>query len=128
MMAILGTFFGALALVLAGVGLYGLTNYAVARRTREIGIRMALGATRAQIARSICREVALLTVAGLAIGVPASVAAGNLVEKLLFGVRDGDVTVLSAAVLTLSLAASLSAIRPTRRAAATDPAMTPRQE
>jgi predicted permease len=128
LMATLGTFFGALAMLLAGIGLYGLTNYAVARRAREIGIRMALGATRGQIAAAICGQVALLAAAGLAIGIPASLGAGTLVSKLLYGVHPGDPSVLLAVVATLACIAALSALVPTRRAATTDPVRALREE
>jgi ABC-type antimicrobial peptide transport system permease subunit len=128
LMATLGTFFGALAMLLAGIGLYGLTNYAVVRRAREIGIRMALGATRGQIAAAICGQVALLAAAGLAIGIPASLGAGTLVSKLLYGVHPGDPSVLLAVVATLACIAALSALVPTRRAATTDPVRALREE
>ena len=86
----LSTVFGGLALLLAAIGLYGVLSYAVAQRTNEIGIRMALGAERGAVVRMILRETALLIVIGLAVGVPASLACARLVQSKLFGLKPAD--------------------------------------
>ena len=115
------TLFGAFALLLATVGLHGVTSYSVARRTNEIGVRIALGAERRQVLWLIERQVVVLAIAGLAIGVPIAIALAPAVGSLLFGVAptDAGVIALSAGImLVVALAAGLF---PARRAAALDP-------
>jgi ABC-type antimicrobial peptide transport system permease subunit len=105
MIALLSTFFGGLALLLAAVGLYGLMSYAVTRRTSEIGIRMALGAQRGNVLRLILREVSWLVLAGLAVGIPVALAASRLISGLLFGISATDpVTIASSAAILLTVA------------------------
>jgi ABC-type antimicrobial peptide transport system permease subunit len=128
MVALLSTVFGALALLLAMVGLYGMTNYAVAQRQGEIGIRMALGAQPRSVIWLMLRDVAALAVAGLAVGLAASLAAGHLVVSLLYGVRFNDPLQLAGAALTLAAAIALAAYLPARRAAQGDPMAALRQE
>ena len=109
--------FAAFALVLACVGLYGVTSYSVSRRTTEIGIRVALGARRSQVLWLVLRQVLLLGVAGLAIGIPMALLASPLVESFLYGLGPRDVATVglaSAALLTVALAAGWI---PARRAA-----------
>jgi predicted permease len=128
MVALLSTVFGALALLLAMVGLYGITNYAVAQRKGEIGIRMALGAQPMSVIWLMLRDVAILVTAGLALGLAGSLAAGHLVVSLLYGVRFNDPLQLAGAALTLAAAIALAAYLPARRAAQGDPMTALRQE
>jgi ABC-type antimicrobial peptide transport system permease subunit len=111
----------ALAVLLSCIGVYGLTAYNVARRTHEIGIRMALGATRAGIAWPVLREAALLTGAGMALGLPVTLLAGGLVRSQLFGVAPTDPLTVSGSIALLLVVALVSAWVPGRRAAGVDP-------
>ncbi|ADV84136.1 ABC transporter permease [Terriglobus saanensis] len=120
-MARLTQMFGLLALVLASVGLYGVTSYTVAGRTSEIGIRMALGAKRGDVVRMILRGAMLQAGLGLLIGVPAALLSARLVKSQLYGVTGQDLGVLSAATLVLALAAWVAGWIPARRAASVDP-------
>lgn len=115
------TGFGAAALLLAGIGLYGVMSYATVRRTREIGVRLALGATPAHVRRLVLRQVAVLSLAGVVIGAPAAVAAGPLLGRLLFGLTARDPRVLIAAAGVMLLATLAAGWLPARRAAALDP-------
>lgn len=119
---------GLLAAVLAAVGLYGVMAYVVARRTREIGIRMALGASRENVAGMILREVGRLAGIGLAIGLFVALAAGRLVASLLYGVRATDPLVFVVAMLLLALVALLAGGLPARKAASVDPVVALRYE
>jgi predicted permease len=120
--------FGSLAAALAAVGLYGVMAYTVTRRIREIGIRIALGATQARVAWLVLREVALLAGAGLLAGVPLAFALGRAAESLLFGVKAGDPPVFAAACLLLALVALLGGYLPALRAAKVDPMVALRRE
>ena len=115
------TAFALLALVIACVGLYGSMSYNVARRTGEIGIRMALGAQRGRVLWMVLREVFLLAAAGLAISVPAALAASKLVESFLFKMKPNDPLALTGAVVTLVIAAILAGYLPARNASRIDP-------
>jgi predicted permease len=126
--ALLSSIFGALALLLAMVGLYGITSYAVTRRKGEIAIRMALGAARASVVRLMLRDVVVLLAIGIAAGLAASLAAGRLVTSLLFGVRPGAPLQLAGAVLILAAATIVAAYVPARRAARLDPMAALREE
>ncbi len=117
----LSAFFGVLALVLACIGLYGVLSHAVARRTNEIGVRMALGAARSNVIRMVLRETAVMIAIGVAIGVPAAVAASRIVSSRLFGVHGADPATLAAASLVLSGIALLAGYLPARRASRIDP-------
>ncbi len=119
--ALLACTFAAIAAVLAAVGLYGLLAHAVVRRTREIGIRMALGAQRAAVFRLVFREALLCFVAGLAIGVPLALGLGRYLESQLFGLEASDPTVTLAAAVILGIAVFIAALLPSRRAAKIDP-------
>jgi macrolide transport system ATP-binding/permease protein len=121
MFARLCTAFALLSLAIACVGLYGTTSYAVARRTGEIGIRMALGAQRGTVVWMVLRDVLVLSVVGLAISVPVSLGASNLVASLLFGVKPGDPTAMAAAVAILLAAALAAGYLPARKASRIDP-------
>ena len=113
--------FTVLALVLAAVGLYGVMAYTVAQRTREIGIRVALGASRGHIARRVLSGGVLLAVVGSGVGIGLSIWGTRLIEHELFGVARRDVVSFTASVVVLLVAALLSCIVPTRRALAVDP-------
>jgi predicted permease len=119
--ALLACVFAAIAAVLAAVGLYGLLAYGVARRTREIGIRMALGAQRAEVFRLVFREAVVCFGAGLAIGIPLALGLGRYLESQLFGLQASDPTVTLAAVFVLGLAVLAAALAPSRKAAKIDP-------
>jgi predicted permease len=113
--------FGGLALLVASVGLFGLMSYSVARRTSEIGIRMALGAKPADVLRQVLGESLVLVLIGVAAGVGAALAAGRLVASLLFGIRATDPAAMTTAVLVLLVVASIAGYLPARRAARVDP-------
>jgi predicted permease len=113
--------FGALALILASVGLYGITSYAVARRTGEIGLRMALGADRGNVVRMVLRGAFVQVGLGLAIGIPIALLGGRLMADQLFGVRPYDPLSIAIAVCVLSAAAALAGFIPARRAASIEP-------
>ena len=117
----LATCFGLLAAFLAATGLYGVLAYAVARRTREIGIRMALGARRDGIARLVLREAALMVLAGAAVGLPAAMLAARTVSSQLFGLTPLDPGIIGVSVVILLLASALAAYLPARRAARVEP-------
>lgn len=113
--------FALLAALLASLGLYGVMAYTVTRRTREIGIRMALGATRGVVSWLILREVVMLALVGLVVGLPAAYGLGRLTESLLFGVKAGDPMVFVGAGLLLTAATLLGGYLPARKAASIDP-------
>ena len=115
-------------MLLSCVGIYGLTAYNVARRTGEIGIRMALGATRRNISGPILREALLLGCLGVAIGIPTALALSRLIKSQLFGVASNDLTTLILAVATLLIVAVLAAWVPARRAANVEPMEALRKE
>ncbi|MGB6686700.1 MAG: FtsX-like permease family protein, partial [Terracidiphilus sp.] len=113
--------FGILALVLAAIGLYGVTAYTVEQRTNEIGIRMALGADRGSVLSMILRTAFVQVLIGLAIGIPAAIWAGHAINDQLYAVKPYDPTMLALATLALGLAALLAAVIPARRAASVNP-------
>jgi predicted permease len=113
--------FGVLALILAAVGLYGVTAYTVERRTSEIGVRMALGSNRAGIVRLVLRGAFLQILIGLLIGIPVSIGCARLIATQLYQVKGWDPLVLAAAIVTLSICALIASIIPAQRAASIDP-------
>jgi predicted permease len=117
----LTSLFGLVALALAAIGLYGVTAYAVAQRTSEIGIRMALGANHSHVRKMVLREAFVRVGLGLLIGIPAALAAGHLMESELFGVRAWNPLVLGTTTVVLSVVALLAAALPAQRAASVDP-------
>jgi predicted permease len=120
--------FGVLALVLASVGLYGITAYSVARRTNEIGVRMALGANRSHVVVMVMRRALVLVAIGLAIGIPVALLGGRLMRTQLYGVRTYDPVTLAGAVLVLAACAALAGFIPAKRAASIEPMHALRQE
>jgi predicted permease len=121
LIARLTTLFGLLALVLASVGLYGITAYSVARRTREIGLRMALGADRGNVVALVLRGASLQVGLGLAIGIPVALLAGHVMANQLYGMRIYDPLTLAVAVVVLSAFAGIAGFIPARRAASIEP-------
>jgi len=128
MIARLTSLFGLLALLLAAIGLYGVTAYTVARRTPEIGIRMALGAGRGRVIGGVMRGAMLQAVIGLAIGVPVAIFCVRYVKSQLYDITTVNVPVMAVAIGVLVLAAAVAGIIPARRAASIDPARALRVE
>lgn len=128
LVATLSLFFALLALVLACIGLYGVMSYDVGRRTAEIGIRMALGATAERVGRLVLREVLGWVLLGVALGLGAAMVATRWVESLLFGLKPNDPLTLGLATLLLLLVAAVAAYLPARRAARVDPLVALRHE
>ena len=120
--------FAILALVIASVGLYATMAYAVARRTNEIGLRMALGAERGAVIWMILREVCVLAAIGLTIGVPTALAASRLTQSFLFEIKPGDPRALAVAMAILLSAAVVAGYGPARRASRVDPMIALRHE
>jgi predicted permease len=113
--------FGAFAMFLACIGLHGVTAYSVARRTGEIGVRIALGAQRGDVFWLVLRQVVVITAAGLAVGIPIAIWAGRGVSALLFGVKPADPLSLGGAAMTMMVVAVVAGYLPARRAAGLDP-------
>jgi ABC-type antimicrobial peptide transport system permease subunit len=128
MLSRLTMLFGVLALLLAMIGLYGVSAYAVARRTPEIGIRMALGAERGKVTAMILRAAAVQALLGLLIGLPIALLCVRFVQAQLYEVKGVNAAVLSGSILTLALAACVAGLIPARRAASIDPARALRTE
>jgi ABC-type antimicrobial peptide transport system permease subunit len=128
MIATLTMLFGALGLVLAAVGLYGVMAYMVEQRTGEIGVRMALGADRGRVVRMVLRGAFSQVGIGLGLGIPAAIGAGKLMTDQLFGVKPWDPVMLALATLLLALAALLASLIPARRAAGVEPMVALRNE
>jgi ABC-type antimicrobial peptide transport system permease subunit len=128
LIARLSSLFGMLALILASVGLYGVMSYFVARRTSEIGIRMALGASRASVVNMVMRGALWQILIGLVLGIPASLYAGYLMKVLLYGVDCYDPMALTGAPLMLVLCAAAAGFIPARRAASIEPMQALRTE
>ncbi len=128
LVARLTSLFGALALVLAAVGIYGVTAYGVEQRINEIGIRMALGADRLSVIRMVLRGAFLQVGVGLLIGIPAAIAAGHAMTAQLFAVQPSNPIILASAALLLGLAALVAAVIPSQRAASVDPVLALRND
>jgi putative ABC transport system permease protein len=122
LVALLSGFFGALALLLSALGLYGVTSYAVMRRRAEIGVRIALGAAPARVVRLVLRRTLVLVVVGTCAGAAASVWASQFVSPLLFGVQPRDADTLLSAIIVLALIAAIAGWVPARSASRLDPA------
>ncbi len=128
LIAWLSSFFGPLAILLAAIGLYGVMSYAVARRTREIGIRMALGANRSEVIGMIVREAGLLLAIGGAAGIAGAFVFGRLIRSLFFGLSAFDPVSLIAAAIVLTIVGMLAGYLPARRASKIDPIIALRYE
>jgi len=128
LIARLTSLFGLLALLLAAIGLYGVTAYTVVRRTPEIGIRMALGAARGRVVATVLRGAMLQTLAGLAIGIPVALFCVRYVKSQLYEITSVNPLVLALAIAVLALAAAIAAIIPARRAASINPVLALRIE
>src|SRR6516162_10156739 len=126
--ALLSSFFAALALLLASIGLYGLMSYGVTRRTREIGVRVALGAQQGNVRWMILRETLALTLFGIAVGVPCGLAGGRLIATMLFGLSPSDLSTIVTACLLLLAVAFVAGYLPARRASSIDPLLALRTE
>jgi predicted permease len=128
MLAALGGFLGTLALVLAAVGLYGVVSYGTARRTGEIGIRIALGAPRSQVVWMILSDALWLVAGGLLLGLPAALAAARTVTSVLFGIQPADPFTFASTAAILVVVGVAAAFLPARRAAAVEPSRVLRHE
>jgi putative ABC transport system permease protein len=120
--------FAGIALALAVIGIYGVVSYSVSRQTREIGVRIALGANRPQVLRMVVGSGMGLVVVGLLLGTGAALALTRLIGTLLYGITPSDPLTYGAAVLTLASAALIACLMPALRAARIDPAVTLRNE
>ena len=127
-MALLASTFGLLATLLAGIGLYGILAYSTAQRTREIGIRMALGSQRRAVVNLILRETLYLVGITVAVTVPISIVMTRALRSQLFNVSSRDVYVYAVGITTIVLVAALAGLIPARRAASIDPARALRTE
>lgn len=128
LLAQLSAFFGLLAVFLSCIGIYGLMSYLVARRIKEIGVRMALGAASSSVRWLVLREGLLLVALGVALGAPIAVASGRLVASLLFGLQGADALTLGAAVVLVACVAAIAGYLPARRASRIDPMVALRSE
>ena len=121
LIARLTSLFGLLALLLAAIGLYGVTAYTVVRRTPEIGIRMALGAARSRVIGTVMHGAMLQAAAGLAIGIPVAIFCVRYVKSQLYEITSVNVPVMTIAIGVLAITAAIAGIIPARRAASIDP-------
>jgi predicted permease len=121
MLALVSSLFAAFATVLAMIGLYGVLAYAVAQRSREIGIRMALGAAPGQVIGAVVRDALRMVAGGLLLGVPLSYAASRWIQGSLYGLKPGDPITYAAIITVLAVASLAAAVIPSRRAAKVDP-------
>jgi ABC-type antimicrobial peptide transport system permease subunit len=120
--------FALAALIVTAVGLYGVISYSVSQRTREIGIRIALGASPNRVRRAVGRQGLGLTLSGVVVGGAVSIGATRILRSLLYGVAPGDPTILALVAILLSAVALLASWLPARRAAAVDPLIAIRTE
>jgi predicted permease len=122
------TLFGGIALFVAAIGLFGLLSYNVARRTREIGIRVAMGAQRQEVLRLVLRESMLLVLSGIVIGIAAAIGAGRLIASQLFGLAPTDTATFASAIAVMIVVAAAAGYLPARRATRVDPMVALRYE
>jgi ABC-type antimicrobial peptide transport system permease subunit len=128
MTAVLSTLFACIALLVAGFGLFGLMSYSVALRTREIGIRMAMGSQRRGILQLVLREAVLLTLAGIAVGLPCTLVATQLIAHMIFGLSPADLMTLAGASLTMLLVGTLAGYLPALQAMKMNPVIALRHD
>lgn len=128
LLSMLASLFGGLALALACIGIYGVMAYSVIRRTREIGIRIALGARRSSVVWLVTRQTVLLMVTGLALGIPLVLTTTRFVESELYGLASGDAAAIGAAAITLVLVTAAATYLPIRKATRVDPTIALRYE
>jgi predicted permease len=128
LVAQLSAFFGLLAVFLSCIGIYGLMSYMVGRRTSEIGIRIAIGASRANVRWLVMRDIVLLVAIGVAVGIPITLAGSRVVTNMLFGLRGTDTASLVGSVVALILVSIMAGYLPARRAAQVDPMVALRYE
>jgi ABC-type antimicrobial peptide transport system permease subunit len=126
--ATMAGFFGVVAVLLACLGLYGVISYTVTRRTSEIGIRLALGATPGHVLRMVLKESLVLALAGIAIGVPIAFLVTRFISTVLFGVGAADPLTIAMAIALMIAVATLAALLPARRASRVDPLVAWRYE
>jgi predicted permease len=124
----LSSFFGILALVLASIGLYGVMSYTIAGRTRELGVRIALGAQRTDVLRMVLKEAMWLVLVGIAVGVPASLASSRVIASMLYGLKPYDPIAMVAVIVLLATVGALTGFVPARRATKVDPMVALRYE
>ena len=124
----LSSFFGVLALVLASIGLYGVMSYTIAGRTRELGVRIALGAQRTDVLRMVLKEAMLLVLVGIAVGVPASLASARVISSMLYGLKSYDPIAMVAVITLLAAVGAFAGFIPARRATKVDPMVALRYE
>ncbi len=128
LIALLSAGFGALATLLAAIGLYGVMAFVVARRTKELGVRMALGALPGEVIWLVMKEVLLLLVLGLAVGIPTAIALGHFVATQLYGIKANDPAIAGISIIVLIVVASLAGFIPAQRASRIDPVLALRYE
>jgi ABC-type antimicrobial peptide transport system permease subunit len=128
LIALLSAGFGLLATLLAAMGLYGVMAFVVARRTKELGVRMALGARPGSVIWLVMKDVLLLLVLGLAVGIPSAIALGRLVATQLYGIKVNDPGIAGASMVVLIVVASLAGFIPAQRASRIDPILALRYE
>ncbi len=121
LIAMLASFFALLAMLLVAIGLYGVVGYTAARRTNELGVRLALGATPGSVLSLVLREGMLLCLGGVAAGVPTAILGGRIAASMLYGVAPNDPQTIGATVLLLLTVAALAGLAPALRAARLDP-------
>jgi ABC-type antimicrobial peptide transport system permease subunit len=128
LIALLSAGFGLLATLLAAIGLYGVMSFTVARRTKELGVRMALGAQPASVIWLVMKEVLQLLVLGLAVGIPTAIGLGRFVSTQLYGIKAYDPSIAVASVVMLIVVASAAGLIPAHRASRIDPILALRYE
>jgi ABC-type antimicrobial peptide transport system permease subunit len=128
LVAMLSAGFGFLATILASIGLYGVMAFVVARRKKELGIRLALGAQPGRVIWMVLREVLLLLAIGLAVGIPSAMALGRFVSTQLYGIQPHDPWIAGVTVLLLSVVSALAGLIPAHRASRIDPILALRYE
>jgi ABC-type antimicrobial peptide transport system permease subunit len=128
LIALLSAGFGLLATLLAAIGLYGVMAFVVARRTKDLGLRVALGASQTSVIWLVMKEVLILVAAGLLIGVPSAIGLGRLVAAQLYGIKAGDPWIAGASIVGLIAVTSMAGLIPAYRASRIDPILALRYE